>query len=286
MLHFTQKIAIPVIIIAFILVSQTGCRSSQVQPSQDQPQQPLLSPPHHVITITPRPAETPSVQTTPTKQELDISTKENRDGEQELDISAEENRDGELVFTIAVDDLITAYNETYTTDQEKSYLPDLTQWEYISYAEAPHSDYETDCYSYPIELSGPYIPSITLYVPSDSDFIQEIALDLDHHGYQEWAYELFEEKCLHILKTLLPDCGEGQLTKLFQQLYTLAERSDICYFGSGLGAQITPPILFWHESVGIYPCYAGGMLYINIIPVTQEYLNALTAKGSELHEIP
>ena len=267
MLQFIQKITLPVIIIALILILQTSCHSSRFQP-----QPPLPSLPPHVVTITPEQDETPPAQTTPTKQEPNIS--------------AEENRDGELIFTITADDFIASYNETYAADQEKSYLPNLTQWKHIAYAEAPHSDYETDCYSYPSESTSPYIPSVTLYIPSDGDCIQEIVLDLDHHGYQEWAYEMFEEKCLHILRLLLPDCGEGQLTELFQQLYTLAERSDICYFGSGLGAQITPPILFWHKSVVIYPCYAGGMLYINIIPITQEYLDALTAKDSELHEIP
>lgn len=257
---------------ALLILCQAGCSSTP----QERP-----TPTPHVINITPIPVARTS------EPEQDSAPEQTPQAENtELDFSATENREGELVFTVTAEDFITAYNEQYEADYGNTYLPPLAQWRHFSYKEAPHSDYKTEYYSYPAEISGPYIPTISLYIPSDSSYIQEIALDLDHHGFQEWAYDVLLEKYLYTMRMVFPDVEDNRLTELFQTLYTLAEQSEICFFGAGLGAQITPPILYRCGNIGIYPCYAGGMLYINIIPVTQDYLDTLAAKNSQLYEIP
>ena len=210
----------------------------------------------------------------------------------ELDFLSKENREGEWVFSLAADDFITAYNSLYELDHGKPYLKPLSQWKHSVCENAPHSDYKTDYYIYQSNPDLASMPIVSIFIPSDSDCIQEITLGFDHHGYSDSWYEMYGEQCQYVLHLLLPDYGDEELADLFCELYDLAQRDDRCFFTnglytpSGIGSQITPPILYWRGNIGIYPCMInGGLLYINVIPVTEEYIEALTTNNIELHEL-
>ena len=257
------KLAGLIIGAGLVLSCQAGCGSVPIRPS----------PSPHVITVTSE-TQTPRPET-------------------DLDFSVTENREGELVFSMTAADFIAAYNGQYEADHGKPYLESLSQWRHFTYDCAPHSAYETEYYGYQSDIQLASMPIISLYIPSNSDYIQEITLGFDHHGYTDWWYEMYEEQCLYVLRLLLPDYDDSQLTELFQHLYEQAERNDKCFFVDaldsvfGTGPQIIPPILYWRDNIGIYPCFiCGGLLYVNVIPVTQEYLEFLAENNSELYEIP
>ena len=104
----------------------------------------------------------------------------------ELDFLSKENREGELVFSLAADDFITAYNSLYELDHGKPYLKPLSQWKHSVCENAPHSDYKTDYYIYQSNPALASMPIVSIFIPSDSDCIQEITM-----GFTESNVSMF-----------------------------------------------------------------------------------------------
>lgn len=239
-------------------------------PSADTAGEPPASTPIvHVITVTPGPQEAAAEQSLPDAAEVAVA------------FSARENRAGELVFDLPAEDYIAAFNQAWGEE----YLPGLDQWAKETHPAAPHVDHETDVYKFRRGTVSS-LPEMRLYVPTDGGCVQEIMLALDHHGYTDWGYEMFQEQCLIALKLLLPDSSETRRMELFQTLYLLGERGEDSYIGPEPWTDITPPVLYRQGDVGLYPCYGDGLLCICAIPVTEGYVDALTEQGIDVYEIP
>lgn len=195
-----------------------------------------------------------------------------------LDFSSAENRDGELVFTVTGAALIEAFNAEYG----EVFLPEMDAWQQTVCQTALNSPYETVWFRFQMVEGVTMSPAVYLYTPSDSDLLGEIVLVFDHHGYADWAYSLYARVSGQMLALLLPDMDAEAYVGLFETLYDLAIHDDACYLGTLLNGEITPPLLYWQDDVGLYPCYAGGLVYICAVPVTAEYMEALAARNIEL----
>ena len=102
-----------------------------------------------------------------------------------LDIQVMENRKNELVFTISTSDYVESYNSYYKIDYCRSLLPPVSQWQCYTYDSAIHSDHETKKYYFTEDERVYSLPTITVYVPTNGDYIQEITVNFDEHSYSE-----------------------------------------------------------------------------------------------------
>ena len=101
----------------------------------------------------------------------------------ELDFEVIENRSGELVFSVSIDDFIDSYNGYYWNDKNIRYLLPSTEWRSQIYDTAIHSNYETKYYNFTEDEKIWSLPTISVYVPTNNDYIQEITLNFDDHSY-------------------------------------------------------------------------------------------------------
>ena len=118
------------------------------------------------------------------------------------EISVMENREDELVFTVSLDEYIERFNRYYRADYRKDYLLPTAEWYSETYSQGIHSRYKTVCYDFSEDPTMWTLPTITAYVPSDCDAIQEITVNFDDHGYREDMYTLYEELCFYTLVPL------------------------------------------------------------------------------------
>ncbi len=198
-----------------------------------------------------------------------------------LDIHVEENPKNELVFTISIDDFISSYNGFYWSDHELAYLSASSEWVCFTYDSTAHSKYETYYYRFSEDKTIWSLPTISVYVPTDSDYIQEITLDFDDHAYNEWMYNLYEEICFYAFKVLFPNFESNKITKLYNALYNKTN-DPLCYVDRG---EPMPKVLYYTNGIGLYSYYKSGMAHICIIPITNQYLDKLAAKKVEIHRI-
>ena len=112
-----------------------------------------------------------------------------------LEINVIENRQDELVFDISIDDYIDAYNALYRSGKI-------------------HSAHETAVYTFAEDKSILTIPTITVYAPADKQYISEITVNFDDHGYSEELYDLYDEMCFYTLKVFLPELQDEELISL------------------------------------------------------------------------
>lgn len=198
-----------------------------------------------------------------------------------LDFNVAENRENELVFTISIEDFISSYNGFYWSDREYRYLSPSSEWVCFTYDSTAHSDYETYYYRFKEDEKIWSLPEISVYVPTDNNYIQEITLDFDDHGYTEPNYRLYEEICFYTLKVLFPDFEDGKITDLYNALYDKTN-DPRCFVRTG---EPTPKVLYYANDIGLYPFYRGGMAHICIIPITKQYLDKLAMNNTEIHSI-
>jgi len=107
-------------------------------------------------------------------------------------------------------------------------------------------------------------------------------LDFPEHGYTDWGYEMYEENCFYTLKTFLPDLEDKQIQELYNTLYDKAYDPD-CHVS--MKNKPSPKVIYYSGNTGLYPYFRGGMIYICIIPVTQQYLNYSAENSIEIYEI-
>lgn len=102
-----------------------------------------------------------------------------------LDIEVMENRENELVFSISITDYVESYNNYFEIDHDRSYLTPAYEWQQYIYDSSIHSDHKTKCYYFTEDEQVYSVPTITVYVPTNRDYIQEITVNFDEHSYTE-----------------------------------------------------------------------------------------------------
>ncbi len=202
-----------------------------------------------------------------------------------LEIKVLENREDELVFSISLDDFVDSYNGFYWADKNERYLLPSTNWQSDIYSSAIHSSHETVYYTFTEDETVWSLPTITVYVPPDNDYIQEITLNFDDHSYTQAMYDLYEEICFYALRVFFPDLNKEQITELYETLNRLAYE-NMMPNEQGYSSTAIPCALYYREGIGVYPYFAiGESVRLCIIPVTQETIKDFENKGVEIFEI-
>lgn len=201
------------------------------------------------------------------------------------DIQVMENRENELVFTLSLSDYIRSYNSYYKQGYCRDYLTPASQWQCSTWDSAIHSDHKTKYYFFSEDENVHSLPTITVYVPANGDYIQEITVNYDEHSYSEPGYALYKEMCYYTLKVFFPELTYETIYDLCTEIITLGNQnvfSSDAWYGSGA----VPYALFYKDGIGIYPYFAiGDWEHLCIIPVTEETVAEFKQKGVEIHEI-
>ena len=201
----------------------------------------------------------------------------------ELEIRIMENRENEWVFSFSIEDFIDSYNGIYWKDKEVRYLLPSQEWEMYLYDTSIHSGHETCRYIFSKDKTILPFPTITVYVPSNDDLVQEITVDFDDHSYMDSLYKVYEEMCFYTLKTVFPDLEDEKIINLYTTLNQLAYENVMpVKYASGA----VPCALYYRGDIGVYPYFAlGDYVRLCVIPVTPQYLDQLRAQGVGVYEI-
>jgi hypothetical protein len=203
----------------------------------------------------------------------------------QLDVTTIKNRKDELVFSISMTDFIDSYNGYYWNDQEERYLPPTSEWRSVMYKTSIHSNHETIYYNFTKNEKIWSLPSISVYVPTNGDYIQEVTIDFDDHSFTEEMHDLYEKMCFYALKVFFPQLENEKIIELYKTMNSLAY-DNIFPNAQGYGSNPIPCALYYKDNIGIYPYFAiGESVHLCIIPVSQETLDYFEKKGVKIHEI-
>lgn len=202
-----------------------------------------------------------------------------------LDIQVMENRKNELVFTISTSDYVENYNSYYKVDYCRSLLPPVSQWQCFTYDSAIHSEYETKCYSFTEDERVYSLPTITVYVPTNDDYIQQITVNFDEHSFTQSGFEQYKEMCYYTMKVFFPDLSDARIMDLCAEIVALGNQ-NVFSSDEWFSKNAVPFALFYREGIGVYPYFAiGDWEHFCIIPVTEETVTEFGEKGVQIHEI-
>ena len=202
-----------------------------------------------------------------------------------LDIQVMENRKNELVFTISTSDYVESYNSYYKIDYYRSLLPPVSQWQCFTYDSAIHSEYETKCYSFTEDEHVYSLPTITVYVPTNDDYIQQITVNFDEHSFTQSGFEQYKEMCYYTMKVFFPDLSDARIMDLCAEIVALGNQ-NVFSSDEWFSKNAVPFALFYREGIGVYPYFAiGDWEHFCIIPVTEETVTEFGEKGVQIHEI-
>ena len=202
-----------------------------------------------------------------------------------LDIQVMENRKNELVFTISTSDYVESYNSYYKIDYCRSLLPPVSQWQCFTYDSAIHSEYETKCYSFTEDEHVYSLPTITVYVPTNDDYIQQITVNFDEHSFTQSGFEQYKEMCYYTMKVFFPDLSDARIMDLCAEIVALGNQ-NVFSSDEWFSKNAVPFALFYREGIGVYPYFAiGDWEHFCIIPVTEETVTEFGEKGVQIHEI-
>ena len=202
-----------------------------------------------------------------------------------LDIQVMENRKNELVFTISTSDYVESYNSYYKIDYCRSLLPPVSQWQCFTYDSAIHSEYETKCYSFTEDAHVYSLPTITVYVPTNDDYIQQITVNFDEHSFTQSGFEQYKEMCYYTMKVFFPDLPDARIMDLCTEIVALGNQ-NVFSSDEWFSKNAVPFALFYREGIGVYPYFAiGDWEHFCIIPVTEETVTEFGEKGVQIHEI-
>lgn len=202
-----------------------------------------------------------------------------------LDIQVMENRKNELVFTISTSDYVESYNSYYKVDYCRSLLPPVSQWQCFTYDSAIHSEYETKCYSFTEDEHVYSLPTITVYVPTNDDYIQQITVNFDEHSFTQSGFEQYKEMCYYTMKVFFPDLSDARIMDLCAEIVALGNQ-NVFSSDEWFSKNAVPFALFYREGIGVYPYFAiGDWEHFCIIPVTEEIVTEFGEKGVQIHEI-
>ena len=202
-----------------------------------------------------------------------------------LDIQVMENRKNELVFTISTSDYVESYNSYYKVDYCRSLLPPVSQWQCFTYDSAIHSEYETKCYSFTEDEHVYSLPTITVYVSTNDDYIQQITVNFDEHSFTQSGFEQYKEMCYYTMKVFFPDLSDARIMDLCAEIVALGNQ-NVFSSDEWFSKNAVPFALFYREGIGVYPYFAiGDWEHFCIIPVTEETVTEFGEKGVQIHEI-
>ncbi len=199
------------------------------------------------------------------------------------DFEVTENRENELVFDVSLEEFISCYNAFYQKDKHSDYLLPVSRWSRETYDHAIHSSHPTIYYEFSENPQKWLLPTITVYVPTDSDVIQEITLNFDDHGYTSEMMQLFQEICFYTFKVMFADITDEKINDLIQTLIDEAyEREIIEWYSFGT----IPEVLYFKDGIGVYPYFGNGqMLRLCIVPVTEKLLDVWRVSRTKIYEI-
>ena len=196
-----------------------------------------------------------------------------------------ENRKNELVFTISTSDYVESYNSYYKVDYCRSLLPPVSQWQCFTCDSAIHSEYETKCYSFTEDEHVYSLPTITVYVPTNDDYIQQITVNFDEHSFTQSGFEQYKEMCYYTMKVFFPDLSDARIMDLCAEIVALGNQ-NVFSSDEWFSKNAVPFALFYREGIGVYPYFAiGDWEHFCIIPVTEETVTEFGEKGVQIHEI-
>ncbi len=204
-----------------------------------------------------------------------------------IDINILNNRENELVFDFSIEDYTEKFNEFYSRDNKKEYIMPVSfdNWQTETLETSVHSPHETILYNYSADRKIWSLPTISVYVPSDSDTVQEIALIFDRHSYSDGRYKIFCEMCYYTLKIFFPDLSDEQITDLYSKANQMGVE-NIFPSDKRYGKDCVPCALFYKDGIGVYPYFAEGSYQrLCIIPVTEKTVNEFKEKGTKIFEI-
>lgn len=203
----------------------------------------------------------------------------------ELDIDVIENRKNELVFQFSINDFIESYNGYYWANKEKRYLKGLKNWQKLKYDTSIHSMYETYHYNFAEKENVWSLPIISVYVPTNADYIQEIVCEFDDHSFSDTMYELYEEICFYTLKVFFKELSDEKIIDLYKTNIQLAY-DNIFPNENGYSSNSVPVALYYKDNIGVYSYFAiGESVRLCIIPIEQETINTFKEKGTKIYEI-
>ena len=203
----------------------------------------------------------------------------------ELEIAVIENREGELVFDISTDDFINSYNTLYRAAYKTDYLSSSSNWSVFNDV-TPYLEIDSIRHRFSEDEQIWSMPTISIYTPENSDYIYEIELTFDDHGYQESLYKKFEEICFYSLQVVLPELSKAELDSLYKELYFQANDNFWGEYYTYSGAE-RPALnmIYYCNGIGLYGYYGAGTANICVIPMTQETLIQFEQEGIEIREI-
>ena len=203
-----------------------------------------------------------------------------------LDIRVLENRENEMVFTISINDYIRSYNSYYNSSYCRSYLTSASQWQCYTYDSAIHSDHNTKYYYFTEDERVYSLPTITVYVPTNGDYIQEITVNFDEHSYSESGFEHYKEMCYYTMKVFFPNLPDESILDLCSEIIAMGNQ-NVFSSDEWYDKDAVPFVLFHKDGIGVYPYFAiGDWEHFCIIPVTEEIITEFEEKGAQIHEIP
>lgn len=203
----------------------------------------------------------------------------------ELDIKALHNRDNELVFSCSAENFIESYNGFWQQGEKDILLSPIDKWQMSEYDKAIHSDHKTLIYNFKEDYQNWTLPSISVYVPENADYVQEITVNFDDHSYRKEMYELYEKMCFYTLKVFFYNLSDEKITELYKTLNQLAY-DNVFPHEKAYAYDPTPYALYYKNDVGVYPYFAiGQSVKLCIIPITDKIINEFEKKGVKIYEI-
>ena len=202
-----------------------------------------------------------------------------------LEIKTLENKDGQTTFSISIDDFIASYNSLYRPVYATDYLSASSDWSALLDI-TPYLELDATRHRFSADEQIWSMPTVSIYTPDNNNYIYEIELTFDDHGYQESLYEEFKRICFYSLKVFLPELSDTEINSLYKELYLQTNNNfwgDYYAYGDVERPMLTT--IYYYNGIGFYGYYGAGTANICMIPVTQESLLQFEKEGVEIREI-
>ena len=186
-----------------------------------------------------------------------------------------------LCFALSPADYIDGYNKLGRRGEDGAMRP-FSGWVSLTEeaADSPFSGWsvrrfkkDESCWS---------DPAVMIYPSEDGKHVRAITFDLDDHAYTDYSFAEFRKSCLRSMRLLTGISGD-KADALFEALYLQAAEGKGWYPDS---SGEVPRVIYCGGNVGFYPYFRNGcMLRICAVPVTEEYLSQLEAKGADIYDL-
>lgn len=196
-----------------------------------------------------------------------------------------ENRPGEYAFPISRNDFVVAFNAVYEKEWGHPFFPEESNWTSRHYDTGIHTDYPVSCDTYTEDENLYVLPTISVYLTSDTSDILEVSVNFDWHSYTEELYALYQQMCFSTLKVFFPSLPDDQIQSLCHEMNVKAD-SNIYSSDQWYGHGAVPYTFCYGNQVGFYVYSAiGDWMHFCIIPAHEDLLNAFQQQGVQMNEI-